>query len=246
MHESREILDEAYGECSAVWTRYRELPRFEGPMAEPIVPKVDESVRLPAAISILDRALARLRSLRQDSPNAPKLSFGRAQIPNYPDLATPLGDGRIVRVPVVNAQGAAPVEDVHASVTYLPDDRDGSFSPRDPLQGVWTDDSRTSIRLPGNGQAHRLDVALVIKEDVYAWDRRAAADPQDWNHLTALAVKSWPADIEVQVRGSGLVGSPPTLIDTLKIDARQGIVKADWNSASWDEATNFIIKREEI
>jgi hypothetical protein len=83
MHESREILDEAYGECSAVWTRYRELPRFEGPMADPIVPKVDESVRLPAAISILDRALDHLRSLRQDSPITPKLSFGRAQIPNY-------------------------------------------------------------------------------------------------------------------------------------------------------------------
>ena len=210
MHKSREILDDAYGECSAVWTRYKELPRFEGPMAEMITRKVDESVRLPAAISVLDRALAHLRGLQQNSPDAPKLSFGRAEISTYPDVATPLGHGRTIRVPVINAQGAAAAPDVHASIDYLPDDRDGSFSPRDPLQGVWTDDERSSIHMPGNGQAHRLDVALVIKTDVFGWDRRMAADPQDQSRLLNLAVESWPAHIKIQVRGSGPTGSAQT------------------------------------
>ena len=105
----------------------------------------------------------------------PQLSFGRAMIPTHSQaivLFPPasrveprqLGLGRIIRVPVVNAQGSGDANRVHAQLTFLPDDRTGLYSPRHPAQGEWSSDPGTEgeIHLPGNGRMRLLDVIVVL------------------------------------------------------------------------------------
>jgi hypothetical protein len=45
--------------------------------------------------------------------------------------------GRVIRVPVTNAHGAGEAKNVHARLTFLPEDgaSRSSFAPREPAQG---------------------------------------------------------------------------------------------------------------
>jgi hypothetical protein len=62
------------------------------------------------------------------SPRRPALSFGRPQIPEHPQpifLTAPSGErhrianGRVIQVPVMNAQGAAEAKNVHARLRFV-------------------------------------------------------------------------------------------------------------------------------
>jgi hypothetical protein len=144
----------------------------------------------------------------------PRLSFGRAVLPptsqpihvflpetgGQPQLA---GTGRVIRVPVINQRGAGEAKRVHARITFLPDDRDGQFSPRDPAQGEWFGESgpEVEIDIPGNGRPRLLDILVVLDGNyphAHEWttaSRHAA--------LRAYAIKANPIEVEIEVIAAG-------------------------------------------
>lgn len=176
----------------------------------------------------------------------PQLSFGRAHISQR---SQPLGldanlmpafepFGRIIRVPVTNARGAVSAEAVAARLDFLPDDRQGSFSPRDPIVGEWDGSPpQERIEIPGNGQPHLLNVAVVTHGPypfVYPWSRHTREA-----HLNGYGVSSSPIDIEITVSSGGAGERAQSISDTLQVDVRDGILRADWRSHV-DEATNWV------
>lgn len=94
--------------------------------------------------------------------------------------------------------------------------------------------------IPGNGVPHVFNVAAVFNNGypfVFVWNAESrAAD------LLGFGVSAAPVEILVEVQGSGEGDLAPFVSDTLRIDARTGIVRADWSSAGWQEATNFVPK----
>jgi hypothetical protein len=85
-------------------------------------------------------------SLASYEEGAPQLSFGRAEIPETFQLIRVPREGggpsvnlsgRIIRVPVTNAQGAGEAARVHARLRFLPDDTHSSrFRASRPTKGV--------------------------------------------------------------------------------------------------------------
>ncbi len=178
----------------------------------------------------------------------PKLSLGRVHIPRHaqqvvidPDahpLIHPMG--RVLRVPVINEQGAGTARAVQALLHFLPDDVQGAFSPRHPALAEWdTEPSTTSIEIPGNGQPHLFNVALVLNQGhpcVFEWTPHSR-DAQ----LNGFGIAG-PGIIKVEVKGSGDGKQAPTASDTLRIEAHTQIVKANWDSAGADEGDNWVPK----
>ncbi len=191
------------------------------------------------------------RRLVEYEADAPELSFGRAQMEKHsqhfslglPETGHPQYQpyGRVVRVPVINAHGAGTALAVQVLLTILPDDKEGAFSPRDPVLAEWDSDypTTTKIDLPGNGQPHLFDVVLVTEKkypNIYEWSRRSKAAA-----LQGFAIASSLVEIEIEVRGSGPGKAAPMLRDTLKVEERGSILVADWASANFnDEGTNYV------
>jgi hypothetical protein len=191
--------------------------------------------------------------LRRFEEGAPRLSFGRAVIPERSEslyrlaldeqgrrrLHNPALKGRVIRVPVTNQQGAEEARRVHARLNFLPDDTDGSFSPRHPAQGEWADTGETEIDLPGNGHPRLLDIVLVRDgpyPHAFEWTKHSRAAG-----LNGYEIKARPFDVEVEVMGSGPGPTAPHLRDTLRIDCRDNhMIVADWVSAGPDEPTNWV------
>jgi hypothetical protein len=195
-------------------------------------------------------AEARLAEFNEESP---QLSFGRAHIPRHserlpldPDaIPSHSPFGRIIRVPISNAHGVGTAEAVQALLTFLPDDPEGSFSPRHPVLAEWDSDALpTQVDLPGNGQPQLINVAVVTHGPwpfVYEWTRHSRAA-----ELNGYGISSGPAEIRIEVRGSGPGRSAPAIVDTLRIDVRDGILRADWASAGPDEATNWVPHKKQV
>ena len=216
-------------------------------MAEMVTPTIEAGDDLPQVIDGVQRALTTLRELQMEPTNAvPRLSFGRAHLPREAQHGSisgfqlpPYKSARIIRVPVTNVQGAADATAVYAELRFMPDDRDGSFSPREPAQGEWVVDGQdvvTRIDLPGNGQVHLLNVAIVFSDGypcVFEWTRRSREAG-----LNGYEMWSNGVDVEVSVRGGG--PASPSISDTLHIEVLNGMIRADWNGAHADEATNWV------
>ena len=178
----------------------------------------------------------------------PELSLGRVHIPRQaqqvaidPDghsLYHPMG--RILKVPVINEQGAETARSVQALLHFMPDDQEGAFSPRHPALAEWdTEPPATSIDSPGNGQPHLFDVALVLNQGhpcVFEWTRHSRNA-----QLHGFGIGG-PGIIKVEVKGSGSGEQAPAVTDTLRIEAHAQIVKANWDSAGPDEADNWVPK----
>lgn len=176
----------------------------------------------------------------------PRLSFGRARIPRESqqislgrDAELPFyRPGRVIQIPVTNTQGAPALEAVHAQLRFMPDDRDGSFSPRHPSQAEWTTDQgpATRIDLPGNGQAHLFDAVLVLDSGypcIFEWNRESREAK-----LKGHEVWSDKVEIEVEVKGSG---STPALVDTLEVEVNGNLLRADWKSEiGGGQGTNLV------
>jgi hypothetical protein len=149
--------------------------------------------------------------------------------------------GRVIRVPVTNERGAGEARQVHARLTFLPDDPDGQFSPRHPAQGEWFSEHGPEIQvdLPGNGRPRLIDVLMVHDGEyphAYEWTEhsRAAA-------LHGYAIKTNRVTIEIEVMGSGAGPNSPYLRDTLIIELERGhMIRAAWASAPAHEATNWV------
>jgi hypothetical protein len=199
------------------------------------------------------RASAEIASLRTQQEealaHAPRLSFGRAILNRHPETIT-LTDGgrvgqpgRIIRVPISNEQGAETARSVQATITFLPDDKEGSFSPRHPAIGEWhTDQPATVIDIPGNGQPHLLDVALHLNAGhpcVFEWTRQSRSE-----NLRGFGVASYPVEVLIEVKGSASNGSPPpSVTETLRIEATGSILRADWlKDFQNNETTNWVPK----
>lgn len=175
---------------------------------------------------------------------AADLSFGRAQIPKEAQRFSHLLEdraGRVIQVPVSNARGATLAKAVHAVLTFMPDDSQGSFSPQHPIQAEWLNDDgslTTSVDLPGNGQARYFHAALVTNSGypfIFAWSHGSREA-----RLAGFEVWSGRAEIDVEVMGSGEV---PVLKNTLIIEGTNGTIRADWVDKSGDESTNWISKQ---
>ena len=178
----------------------------------------------------------------------PHLSFGRVQIPRRARqiVIDPKSDagyhpmGRILRVPITNEQGAETARSVQALLHFLPDDAEGAFSPRHPVLAEWdSGQPTTSLDIPGNGQPHLFDVALVLDHghpSVFEWTRHSR---EAQLHGYGIA---GPGIIEVEVRGSGAGELAPSISDTLHIDTLDGLISAQWESEGLDARTNWVPK----
>lgn len=174
---------------------------------------------------------------------SPKLAFGRAEIPLHSRL---LGvklyenleaAGRVIRVPISNAQGAPDAKQIHARLTFP--QHPGHPPWRQPAQGEWSDRGsiEAEIDLPGNGAARFLDVVAVVDKEYphgYEWtgqSRKATL----WDY----GIYAVPFDVQVEVMGSG---STPTLKDTLRVTCRPGdAITADWVSdTQLEHGTNWV------
>ena len=203
----------------AVWRRGRETP------GDSVAEEDAERERLGLDPSIGNEA---------EADTSPDLTFGRGHLPREPQFGAIEGfpvrrPGRLIQIPVINAQGAGEAVAVHAELNFMPDDRDGSFSPREPAQGEWVTDGApaTRINLPGNGQAHLLNLAVVFSDGypcIYEWTKRSR-DAQ----LNGYGMWSNGVDVEVVVRAAG--PSALSLRDTLKIEVLDGLIHANWQGA---------------
>lgn len=180
----------------------------------------------------------------------PALSFGKAMLPAHSqrivvsDRGGELFErsfGRVIRVPVTNAQGAGEAKQVHARLRFEAQGRplDRQFAPP-PAQGEWFSEAgpEIEIALPGNGRPRLLDVVVVLDGEYpngHEWTIHSRAAG-----LVGYAISAQPFDVVVDVMGSGDGPNAPYLSDTLRIDCRQGMLRADWVSTIGNEATNWV------
>lgn len=208
------------------------------------------------AFRLRQRALAEVEQqgeqLEAFQLRAPRLSYGEAILPArsqpihvfLPEMGgqpKSVGTGRVIRIPVSNERGAGEATQVHARLTFLPDDRDGSFSPRHAAQAEWATEHGTEVEItiPGNGRPYLLDV-LLVKDGEYPhafeWttaSRHAA--------LRDYAIKTNRVEVDVEVMGSGPEATAPYLRDTLIVELEHGhMIRAAWRNAPPDQATNWV------
>ena len=177
----------------------------------------------------------------------PKLSFGRAEIPRQsqrlplPQEVLTQRRGRIIRVPVTNAQGAGEARQVHARLTFTTgSDLDDMVVPS-PTQGEWSGEGEPEIEinLPGNGRARLLDIVMVRDGSypyAHEWTRQSRA-----TGLMGYELQATPFDVEIEVMGSGPGPNAPVLKDTLRVRCGEQKIVADWLSAGPDESTNYVV-----
>ena len=188
------------------------------------------------------RLAERLGALEEKPP---RLSFGKPVIPRQSQpipveatssVRSPRWAGRAIRVPVINEQGAGEAKRVHALLTFLPDERDARIAPRYPVQAEWSEegDGVVEVDMPGNGQPHLLNVAVVVAGDypyVHQWTRASRLGGLKGYAILANLVT---VDIEVMASGSA------RLHDRFTIRVDSGILRCDWASRNPNEGTNWM------
>lgn len=191
----------------------------------------------------------KLKDVRVDlkavSEGAPALCFGRAEIPKESTVyRLPFGNGedflesgRVIRVPVSNAQGAKEAKQVHARIKYLPDEPHGPWAPRESIRGEWdgTDGPEVEVDLPGNGMPRYLDV-IFIRDRPYphgfVWTRQSRRAA-----LRGYEIVTDGIPIEIEIAASG--PTKPRLLDTLTVTCHAGnMITADWTNKG-DDGTNL-------
>lgn len=190
----------------------------------------------------LKAAEAELKSI---SESAPIISFGRAEIPKHSTIYNfPIGNGeelaehgRVIRVPVSNAQGAPEAKQVHARLKFLPDEPHGPWAPRESIRGEWDgpDGPQVEINLPGNGMPRYLDV-IFIRDRPYphgfVWTQQSRAAV-----LRGYEIVTDGIPIEIEVLASG--PTKPRVLDVLTVTCHAGsMITADWSNRG-DEGTNL-------
>jgi hypothetical protein len=142
--------------------------------------------------------------------------------------------GRVLLVPVVVSRGTENAVAVQARINFLPDDPTGSFSPRNPFSAEWAVDDGslpTTVEIPSNGLPMHFCIAFVADDGhpaVFAWTKESRASrlaPR------AFGIAAHPAEIHVEVSGSGHGAAAPFAEDTLLITMYNGMLNADWASA---------------
>jgi hypothetical protein len=176
---------------------------------------------------------------------APSLSFGLPKLERYPRqlrfgaMLTASRRGRIIRVPVINAQGAGEAKNVHAVLHFNGKGKiDTLFYPL-PAQGEWEaarGPPTIEVDLPGNGREVMLNVVAVFNEqypNAYEWTAASRAA-----QLRGYAIKTNCLDIEIEVR-SECNAAGASLRRTLRVDFHDGnLLLADWTDTG--ERSNWV------
>jgi len=198
--------------------------------------------RAPAkALIVVHEEAASLRESRQVLlEQAPKLTLGPVLLPEHSsryllsDEPHDFISGRVLLVPVSVSRGTENAAAVRASLNFLPDDPTGSFSPRNPFFAEWAVDDGslpTTVEIPSNGLPMHFCLAFVADDGhpaVFAWTKESRASrlaPR------AFGIAAHPAEIHVEVSGSGHGAAAPFAEDTLLITMYNGMLNADWASA---------------
>jgi hypothetical protein len=184
-----------------------------------------------------ERARTQLQSqLDSISRDVPKLSFGVPEIPKASTVySLPLGNGecfpevgRVIRVPVINAQGAAEAKQVHARIKYLPDEVQSPFAPNESIRGEWDgpEDPAVEIDLPGNGMPRYLDV-IFIRDRPYphgfVWTRQSRQAG-----LRGYEIVTDGIPIEIEIAASG--PTKPQMVDVLTVFCHAGSrITTEWS-----------------
>lgn len=174
----------------------------------------------------------------------PKLSLGTVHVPRHSQRVE-LGEdawdvfhGRVLRVPVINEAGTETATSVQALLTFMPEDTQGTWSPRDPALAEWdTEPVATIIDIPGNGQPQLFDVAFVLDAEhvcVHQWTRHSRQAKLHGYGIAGLGL------IQVEVRAESNDGGPaPSVTDTLRIEALDGLLSAQWESEGRTGRSNW-------
>lgn len=193
------------------------------------------------ALVALNKEAATLREThRVLVEQAPKLTLGPVLLPEHSsrylmsDEPHDFIPGRVLLVPVSVSRGTENAAAVRASLNFLPDDPAGSFSPRNPFFAEWAVDDGslpTTVEIPSNGLPMHFCVAFVADDGhpaVFAWTKESRASrlaPK------AFGIAAHPAEIHVEVSGSGHGAAAPYAEDTLLITMHNGMLNAKWASA---------------
>lgn len=190
------------------------------------------------------RPIGEIALASEEAVEMATLTLGRAQMPTQsrrmiidPDTHPVMHPkGRVVQVPVMNSQGGATAKSVQALLHFRPDDVQGTYSPRDPVLAEWdTDPPTTSIDIPGNGQPHLFNVALVldaVHPCIFQWTRHSREAKLDGYGVAGRGV------IRVEVRAAG--PGAPSATDTLHIEAVDGLLSAQWESEGLGTRGNWV------
>jgi hypothetical protein len=173
-----------------------------------------------------------LASIHSDVPH---LSFGVPEIPKASTVfSLPLGNGdsfqevgRVIRVPIINAQGAAEARQVHARIKYLPDEQQSPFAPNESIRGEWDGPKGPAVELdlPGNGMPCYLDV-IFIRDRPYphgfVWTKQSRQAGLRGHEIVTDGI---PIEIEVAASGP----TKPRLKDILTVTCHPGSrITATW------------------
>lgn len=204
------------------------------------------SRQLDAAREQIGTLEGRLTAIAERVPN---LSIGKAILPKESqtiELPLPGGEttkflGRVIRVPVINARGAADAENVHARLTFLVGGKvDRQFGPT-PTTAQWFSergDTEFEVNLPANGRPRLIDVVLITD--------RPYPHAHEWTiHSRAALLRGYEVmsdrfRVKIDVEGNGVGALAPSLSRTLEIECGQGMLKANWLDRDPDEGTHWV------
>jgi hypothetical protein len=187
----------------------------------------------------LETARAAVQRLERAQRPPAQLSFGRPEIPSTSQVIKvsdrqgqlwPTRPGRVIRVPVINAQGAGEAKQVHARLRFTDASgrSDRAFMPPE-TQGRWSGEEEPGevVDLPGNGRPRLLDVVVILDgayPHAFEWTTQSR-----YAGLNGYAINANPFRIEVDVMGAGNGGEAPRLTEVLEVDCRpKSMLKADW------------------
>lgn len=138
------------------------------------------------------------------SRGGPRLAFGEPIVGPLQSLtvplgrhAQPLGSGRVIRVPVVNAQGSDDAEAVHAALTFS-----GAKGFRLVQPGRWRDSRDAEVTIPGKGRAYELDLYVQLSDSLgqqcYVWNNESLAAGV---RRDQFRIEPFSFSVQVAVRG---------------------------------------------
>lgn len=191
-----------------------------------------------------DAALAARQEL------SPRLAFGQAEIPERVQaLSLPhpngssrsLPHGRVIRVPVTNVLGSRDALRAQVRLRFPVGIGVDVLQPHE-TQAEWFGQltgPEVEVDLAGNGLPRLIDVVVVLDKPwpyAYEWTTQSRSAGLD-----GYGIQASPFDVQITVSGVDRDGGGVQIVDTLRIDCREGdAIVADWASSGDHVPTNLV------
>lgn len=209
-HQSRSIMDEAYGACEDFYDRLH-VPsrRFEGPMAEMVTPTIEASDKLPDVLEKVERAISELRSRQGSSASESRVAsvtfdhveVGKPRTFRETNKFHESWRGMPVVFDIVNPQGGTKAKAVRPTVTIKAPDGQTLAG---PVNARWSTPEAGRIEeverdIPANGALVGIDTLVqpvagdrfwLVTDEALRAGLKSSSDPIDEvDVLVTLAIQ---------------------------------------------------------